>query len=216
MSADHVEPMHDPKSGCSMTSGDGITNGIVKQGDKDMFVVNGYCKNINHVSLTSRLTKRESDTSVQGAQKVDFANTQQPFIFAMGPTDRKLQDDRKGADLRRHSLYGQFQVDMTKATVATANDFDEDDLAKVGGWQNMNAKIMGKPSRDMDWFGPVHSILMCGTYIILFPLGVIFLRIVDQVKWHAWMQASGSILLIGGAGIGIYASKEYNHVSLPY
>ncbi|KAF2662027.1 iron reductase domain protein [Lophiostoma macrostomum CBS 122681] len=207
IATDNIEPSHEPNSGCSINDGDGITNGIVKENDKDMFVVNAYCKGINNRDLT-----RGRDIKLDaGADKVDFSNTQQPFIFALGPTDRKLQSDKKGADLRRHSMYGKFSLDLTKATVKTANDVDQKDLAMVGMWENHNAKITDGPERDSDWSGPVHSVLMCGTFVILFPLGVIFLRIVEEVKWHAWMQGSGSVLLVAGVGVGVYASKEYNH-----
>jgi hypothetical protein len=208
-STGNIEPLHDPTSGCSINSGDGITNGIVKQDDKEVFVMNAHCKGIKDRDLT-----RGRDVKLDaGTGKVDFSSTQQPFIFALGPTDRNLRSDAKGADIRRHSMYGRFNVDLTKAGVKTANDINQKELAQVGTWQNHNAIIVDKPTRDSEWSGPVHGVLMCGTFVILFPLGVIFLRIVEEVKWHAWMQSSGSVLLLGGIGIGIYVSKQYNHVS---
>lgn len=109
-------------------------------------------------------------------------------------------------------MFGHFTVDMTKAAVNTTEDVSFDELSVVGTWQNHYAQLTSGPTKDRDWGGSVHSALMCGTFVVLFPVGVIFLRLVEKVKWHAWMQGLGLVLIACGVGIGIWASGQYNNV----
>lgn len=55
--------------------------------------------------------------------------------------------------------------------------------------------------------------LMASTMVILFPVGVVFLRLVERVGPHAVMQAIGCVFLVVGMGIGILAGAKYNQVS---
>jgi len=66
------------------------------------------------------------------------------------------------------------------------------------------------PHTDNDYTAIVHAIFTCGAFIILMPLGVIYLRVLERVRWH-WMN---QVLAFAGAfiggGIGIYLSTTYN------
>ncbi|KAF2786223.1 iron reductase domain protein, partial [Melanomma pulvis-pyrius CBS 109.77] len=195
----NVEPSYDDQTNCQLNN---------------VYAVNGYCKDINHKSHTKQRRyngsiKREEHND--GDNVVSFDNLQQPFIFALGPTDRHLHDDRKDADIRRHSMYGHFNIDLTKSTVERSEDVAQDELSAIGTWENYNAQIVGGTTKDRDWSGNLHSLIMCGVFVILFPIGVVFLRLLEMVKWHAWMQGIGAACALCGVGLGIWAGLEYNH-----
>lgn len=145
--------------------------------------------------------------------EVDFENNSQDFIYAFGPTDRKLRSDEKAADLRRHSLFGHFTLDLAASSVNTTAGLDIKELGEIGEWKMNEAQLKGDPTQDSEWASAMHAFMMCGTFIVIFPLGVVFLRLLDRVKWHGWMQGVGLGFLLGGLGLGIWAGTMYNHVS---
>jgi hypothetical protein len=197
-----VEPSYNDKVDCQIFAGNGMSNGVIKVNNRDVLSVNGVCKNI-----TSYNTGDDEGN-------IDFTSTQQNFIFALGPTGKSIRSDSKSAGIRRHTLYGQFSMDLSKATVANTEEVNQAHLGSVGNWQSSNAQLVGDVTNDNDWSGPVHAVLMAGSFVIIFPLGVVFLRLLEKVKWHAWMQGVGAVLAFIGAGVGIYLGREYNHVSL--
>ncbi|KAF2469130.1 CBD9-like protein, partial [Lindgomyces ingoldianus] len=203
----NVEPSYDDKTGCQLNTNDGITNGITSLDSKDIYAVNGYCKGINGKSYR----KRESDGGGGGKGKISFSSTNQPFIFALGPDDRDLRSSSMSAGIRRHILYGTFSMDLSKASVQDSDDVFQTQLSSVGGWTNHNAQTLENPKNDRDWSAPIHTVVMCGTFVILFPIGVIFLRLLEKVRWHAWIQGFGMVLAVLGVGVGIKLGLEYNH-----
>lgn len=198
---DHVEPSYDAKADCQILTGNGISNGVIKANDRDILAVNGLCKNITQFNTG------------QGEGNIDLTSTHQNFIFGLGPTSRSIRSDSESADIRRHALYGQFTMDLSKATVDNAQDVDQARLGGVSNWENSNAQLAGGVTSDFDWSGPAHAVFMGGAFVILFPLGVIFLRLVEKVRWHAWMQGTSAAIAVFGVGIGIYLGRQYNHVS---
>lgn len=159
------------------------------------------CKNISNI----KAGKSEGT--------LDLTSKQQNFIFGLGPTEKPLKSESQTAGIRRHTLYGQFSMDLSKATVANAEEVNHEYLGNVGNWEISNAQLVGGVTNDHDWSGPVHAVLMGGTFVALFPIGVVFLRVLENVKWHAWMQGVGVVFIIIGVGVGVYLGKEYNHVS---
>lgn len=99
------------------------------------------------------------------------------------------------------------------ATVSNDEEVNRAHLGNVANWESSNAQLVGGVTNDHDWSGPVHAVLMVGSFIMLFPIGVIFLRLLEKVKWHAWMQGVGVVFTIIGLGVGVYLGREYNHVS---
>jgi hypothetical protein len=209
----NVEPSHDDQIDCSLNTRDGITNGIVSHNEESIYAVNGYCKNINKKPLNH--PKRDGgEKEGESNNAISYDNAEQSFIFALGPTDRHLRSDKKDADLRRHKMFGQFKFDLTKTTVESSDDVNHDELSAIGTWENHNAQVVGGPTKDRDWSGNLHSLIMCGVYVLLFPIGVVFLRLIEKVKWHAWMQGVGTAFAFLGVGFGVWAALEYNQVSV--
>ncbi|KAF2111016.1 hypothetical protein BDV96DRAFT_603605 [Lophiotrema nucula] len=193
----NVEPSYDDRLPCDLVTSDGVTNGIVFVNDQDRYIVNGHCKGINQQFFMGG--------------ELDFSNHNQSFIFAFGPTDRHLHSDTKDASIRRHTLYGHFQMDLSQASVDNTDGVSNTELSVIGDWENRNAQLTNGPSKDRDWGGPIHSVMMCGTFVIIFPIGVVFLRLLDKVIWHGWTQSIGAAIICIGAGLGVWASKQYNH-----
>ena len=90
-----------------------------------------------------------------------------------------------------------------------SNDVDQAALAAVGNWEVKNAKLVGGPNNDMDWTLIIHAVFLCGSILILFPVGVVLLHVLDKVKWHAYMQGTSLLLVIVGVGLGLSASGQY-------
>lgn len=78
--------------------------------------------------------------------------------------------------------------------------------------QMRNATEIGNPKKDHDYGAALHAIAMCGTFVILFPLGAAILRIFESVRFHWMTQALGVLIVIVGAGIGVNLSGTYNRV----
>jgi H+/Cl- antiporter ClcA len=55
---------------------------------------------------------------------------------------------------------------------------------------------------------------MIFTFVILMPLGLVLLRVVESVRWHAINQTLAAILAIIGGAIGIYLGLMYNRVCI--
>ncbi|KAF2258957.1 CBD9-like protein [Lojkania enalia] len=204
----HVEPSYNDKVDCQVNSGNGIINGIVQINGQDTYAVNGHCKNINNDSYSRR---RDNDNADKDSGNINFASSDQNFIFALGPTGKDINSDSKSATIRRHTLYGEFKMDLSRVTVQTSASVDQEELSDVGSWQNSNAQLDDGVTNDHDWSGPVHAALMCGAFVLLFPIGVVFLRVLERVRWHAWMQGFGLVIAVIGVGVGIYLGREYNH-----
>lgn len=100
---------------------------------------------------------------------------------------------------------GSFTIDMVSAT-GDPGDFPGDTS------QTRNATEIGSPQRDHDYADVLHALAMCGTFVILFPLGATVLRIFENVRFHWIIQALGVLVVIVGAGIGVNLSGSYNHV----
>lgn len=218
----NMEPAHYEASGCTFDWGEGKKNEIVKvNGTTEYFVANVRCKNMTtgyHPPSgedPKRKRKHKVDYEYEGhydLPKLDISSAAQPFIYALGPADRKLRSDAKGASLRRHVIHGHFTMDMTKATVDSDADIPHKELLSAK-WTR-NAEMDGKFLEDHGgWEGTIHAVLMSSTIVVLFPVGVIFLRILNQVKPHAWLQAIGCVFMVVGVGMGVWAGMSYNQVS---
>jgi len=57
---------------------------------------------------------------------------------------------------------------------------------------------------------------MIFTFVALMPLGLVLLRVVESVRWHAINQTVAAILAIIGGGIGVYIGLMYNRVRLTH
>ncbi|KIW09264.1 uncharacterized protein PV09_00187 [Verruconis gallopava] len=141
---------------------------------------------------------------------IDPTSTNQPFIWAVGPVYYAPDSDKPNAPLREHSLYGTFQLDMTKAHGTK--------LPALGIKEN-GVTFQGTASRDHDFGSPAHAALMGFAFVFILPLGILALRILNRVKLHMIIQGIGLVFVTVAWLDGFYISKKYQrsmHFNSPH
>lgn len=142
---------------------------------------------------------------------IDFNSTEQPMIYALGPDQADLSSNNKAAGLRRHERYGRFTFNMTQA-VSGLLDPDAD-FPREGDKSNNGAVAIGYEEDDDEYSSSTHGLLMIAVFVLLFPLGTIWLRIFEKVRWHWVNQVFGVVVIFVAVAIGINLSRQYNRVS---
>lgn len=138
------------------------------------------------------------------------------WIWAVGPGLKATGPDRDSTDvyLAEHNYYGSFNLDMVKAHVAApvaapkASQTTAGHLAQssgiisatasalvpmITGSTSSGASASAAASMPADNLVRVHAVILCGSFLILFPLGVLLLR-VYSVRAHWIVQALASLL----------------------
>lgn len=98
-------------------------------------------------------------------------------------------------------------MDMVQATGAEG--------VPINTTSSSGAAPVGSARVDRDYGSAAHALLMVGTFVILFPLGTMWLRIFNKVTLHWLNQILGVLVVIVGTGIGVYLGSMYNKVKLP-
>ncbi|KAK4974320.1 hypothetical protein LTR42_004962 [Elasticomyces elasticus] len=140
-------------------------------------------------------------------------NANQPMIYAVGPSSYHgpgLRSNDPAAGLARHTAYGHFSIDMTKAVskdsstagVPLPNDGDS--------WSLAGASANGQPTADHDPAPRIHGFIMSLCFVIIFPVGALVLRALQRVILHAVVQAIGLFLVCCATAGGIVVSMQYN------
>ena len=180
LASSHVEPSYTSNVTISVLPGSGIANGNI--------TVHAMCNNC-------RAWKGGS---------VDATNTAAHFIFASGP-DGSINSNSGSADIKRHSTYGSFTMDLTKAVGAAGIPIAI--FADTSGVNQTSEKA------DHDFSAALHACLMIFAFVGLLPMGLLILRILKSPKWHGFNQALAVVLALIGVALGIYAGTMYNRVS---
>ncbi len=74
--------------------------------------------------------------------------------------------------------------------------------------------MVNEDHMDDNYGSAFHALLMAGTFVVLFPLGVLWKRIFERLILHWLNQVIGVFAVIVGAGVGVYVSRMYNKVRL--
>lgn len=74
-----------------------------------------------------------------------------------------------------------------------------------------NVEVQGS-SVDHDYADGLHAFVMVATFLIVFPLGVLALRLRQNVRIHSMLQTGGMVLVVIGAATGFYLTSLYNRV----
>lgn len=143
---------------------------------------------------------------------INFNSTTQPMIYAIGPDDVELNSNSKSAGLRRHEYYGKFTMNLFQASLGQEDPFD----FPINSTTNNGTATVDHEVHDRDFSSSIHAVFMAGVFVILFPLGTVWLRIFGLVRSHWITQVSGFFIILIGAGIGVRMSKEYNRVCSAY
>lgn len=180
----HVEPTYSDTIGLSTVTPPSGPANINQDG---MLFVSGTCTNCTNLAKST----------------IDLTNTAQPFIFALGEADKFPATTSKSGPLRRHAYYGYFTMDLTKAT----DSGGDDPISLHDAIENAQ---LTRFVTDHDIADPVHAFIMVLAFLVIFPLGVLSLRVLKNVKLHMIFQSIGLALGIIGAASGFYLTTVYN------
>jgi hypothetical protein len=153
----------------------------------DTYFVAGQCSNCLDNASISATTKVQN------------------FIFAVGPPAKSPRSDSFAAPLRRHAIYGKFTLDMTAAKGLSLPPL---------GTKEVGVVKHGEVIRDRERVSSGHALVMCFTFVVLFPLGIVLLRLLQKVNIHMYIQSVGLLLVAIGLASGLVVSKYYNRVGL--
>ena len=188
----HIMPEHTSDVTVQMLEGSGIIN--------DAFSVNAMC-----IGCRS-----------WGSDSLDLESNSQAMIWAIGPAEN-LASDELDAPIRQHQIHGRFSLDIVAATgtagvpilgqsTSTSGDSGDDDDYNGPGPRGWHA-----PGKVV-----AHAVLMIGSFLILYPLGYVVLRVFQKVEVHAGIQTLASLVVIIAIGLGISALRTINPVSLSF
>lgn len=145
---------------------------------------------------------------------LDLNDTQAPFMFAVGPISDQTGMrwfNTPSAPLREHSMWGQFTMDMTVATVQSPDGVWVPQLANntVGA----SATVTALGVENHDYGSAFHAITMCLAIGLLLPLDTLIYKLFRRVKIHMWLQGIVLALFVIGLGLGFWISIFYVRVS---
>jgi hypothetical protein len=145
---------------------------------------------------------------------MDTTSTKQPFIFALGPTGTTISSDSTSQNINQHTAYNDFTLDMTQASFSGSNspDMSSGNNAVSSGSTSSSAATTGAGAQN-NVYTRTHGIFMAIAFVILFPLGVLVLRLGHSVIGHGIVQATAYCFVIVGLGTGIYLSPNLSYVS---
>jgi len=175
----HIEPSYDSSIDVEILAGSGIQGANL--------IVNGRCTNCR---------------SWYGGS-IDTQSTGQNMIFASGRSSGIICSDSLTADTRRHSVYGVFTMDLTKASGPGA--LPPQKSVPV----NINA-VQASLVYDKDIAPVVHACLMILAFLGFMPFGLIMLRLLKINRLHGLIQFFGLLFVLVGFGVGIYCGTMYN------
>lgn len=136
---------------------------------------------------------------------IDPKSKGQPFIFAVGPENHAPRSNSFTAPLRQHVLHGNFLLDMTSAYGIKLPAL---------GTAEAGVKLQGSTTLDHERSSPAHALILIFAFLVIFPLGVLMLRLLNKVNLHMYVQTVGMLFVVIGTIMGFIMSKTYNRVSL--
>ncbi|KAI7228196.1 hypothetical protein KC330_g8030 [Hortaea werneckii] len=206
----HTEPEYTDEVSCEMIYNNDLPGANTVVESTDTLKVDAVCRNATSWS-TGKLDYKSSSQDAMT-----------PFIFAVGPGEHGhagpgsghlgLKSNSKSAGLERHEYYGHFNLDLSeavsestsKAGVPRPNSEDDNDL-----YISVHAGGNGRVTSDGDPAPIIHGFIMCLTFVIIFPLGALILRLLERVILHAAVQFIGMILVTAATAGGIVVSRLY-------
>jgi len=184
--SDHVEPAYESGINVEALAGTGIANGTMN--------FSGRCTNCR---------------SWSGGGSIDVASDAQECIFALAPGGPTNSDDN-AAPLSYHTVYGSFSINLKQATSTAASP----PLLAFPDARSSSGSTLLSNESTQNWVTIIHAVVMVVCFIGLLPIGVILLRVLGLVRWHAVNQSLALVGIVIGAGLGIYDSMRYNRVGL--
>lgn len=141
---------------------------------------------------------------------INVTDDDQPFFYALGPSG-DLETNDQNAKISQHSADPvQFALNMKDATgpngvpvIGSAADHPTD-----------AADRHGLPV-DLPRIFAFHGFVMSLAFLIIWPLGYLFLRLFEKVWLHWGLQSIGLLFVLAGTAAGVVGSKREDVVSQP-
>lgn len=143
---------------------------------------------------------------------LNTASTNQPFVFALGPSTNAISSDSMSQNIAQHTIYNSFSMDMTQAAFSGSSTPALNSGGDSGSSQTGPSSGSSHGASE-NVYNRVHGIFMAIAFVILFPLGVLVLRLGHSVIGHGIVQATAYCFVIVGLGTGIYLSEKFGYVS---
>ncbi|UNI20596.1 hypothetical protein JDV02_006668 [Purpureocillium takamizusanense] len=137
-----------------------------------------------------------------GSGYIDVSSPSSNAIYAVGPRERFRSSDQR-ASIKFHREFGGFTIDMQHTQgsadlpVLNANSKNE---GVTFGWRKT-----GKA----DVKAALHGAFMVLFLVVLFPVGVAFLRLGRWARWHAVNQTVAMLGVFAGFALGVVTSFNY-------
>ncbi|KPI35299.1 uncharacterized protein AB675_9960 [Cyphellophora attinorum] len=174
-------------------------------------------------SIVDVLSSRIEASQMSAQIRMSFQETQpyssarsdaskQPWIWAVGPQTRdndsqvkrasynaKHTRDGAGDEIEQHSSYGVFFADMTQTAHYT------NDGPAISGPYNVAVRSQAQYYKDLVY---VHAVLLGLAFVIVFPFGVIGLRLRWKFAFrvHFVLQSIATVASVAGLAIAIALS----------
>lgn len=177
LTSGHVEPSYTKLVDVTVLAGSGIINNTL--------TVNAKCSNCR----------------VWRGGAIDPKNNAAKFIWATGPTN-DLKSNSPEADVKRHAVYGAFEMDLAKA-VGPAG------IPPPATDSSPGSKALSEKS-DHHYASAAHACIMILSFLGLMPMAVMILRILKSPKWHGVGQAVSLTVAMIGVSLGFYIATFYN------
>ncbi|KJZ79547.1 hypothetical protein HIM_01016 [Hirsutella minnesotensis 3608] len=132
---------------------------------------------------------------------IDVSSPDSKTIFAIGPRER-FSSDSKEAGLKFHREFGVFTMDLRRTGVADPPILDADSKA-------VGTTLLYKKTPRSDYKAGLHGAFMVFFIIVMFPFGVVLLRLGRWARWHGVNQAVGVAGVLAGLALGVLTSFHY-------
>jgi hypothetical protein len=145
---------------------------------------------------------------------LELTNTQAPFMWAVGPISDQTSMrwfNTPSAPLREHSMWAQFTMDMTVATVQSPNGITVPQLGNNTVGASATVTKLGIESHD--YGSAFHAITMCLAIGLFLPLDTLLYKMFRKIKLHFWLEGIVLALFVAGLGLGFWISIFYVRVS---
>lgn len=137
---------------------------------------------------------------------LDYTSTNQPFIFAVGPTFPPMNSNSQNAGISyQHIFDGRFTMDMTAATSSSGGSVPAGPYTTSKSASSaINTQFTSDPAPH------IHGLVMCIVFIIILPVGALLLRVWNKPRAHAIVQTIGFVLFLMAFAGGSVASGSFN------
>jgi hypothetical protein len=180
LATQHSEPQYLPVRSVNIKvlEGSGISNGMI--------VINAMCSNCRSWTGNSINVKSTSQAMILAT-------------YANSGGDTFIQSDDLSYSISQHNAYSQFTINLVQATGNGGVPSGSYGGSKSGSSSGGSSHHLART---------IHAIVMLASFLFLYPLGVIYLRILEKVWLHWLNQTFATLCIVVAAAIGIGISIQ--------